>query len=207
MISFKKIVPAISYSLCIVALVGGIVFFHNRVRVLWKEEGERQVLLQKLPAETIQTSILKKQLDAALVRMKSIDATVPSEDGLVGVIVAISRAAIDAGISAQVPVVGAKIIDDDAPSDDLFSDVRIHIIASGDPAALAAFLYRVEHLPYLLRVVHLKIDTIQQSSVASFTGPTQNNPQDLVPVLGSSLQAELAIVTKKKDTVLIPPKP
>jgi len=195
----KKFIPLATYLLCTGVLLAGTIYAHTKVRTLSKDVTARQAILQQIPAETIQKSILKKELDTALSSMGLIDKTVPTEDGLVGVITAISQAAIVSGISAQLPVVGAKIISKDAPSEDIFSDVRIHIIASGDPATLSSFLYRVEHLPYIIRIVFFKIDTIQQSSIASFAGPVQPGQQNLIPVLGSSLEAELAIVTKKKN--------
>ncbi|MEK7499454.1 MAG: hypothetical protein AAB649_02515 [Patescibacteria group bacterium] len=204
----KQIVWISLYVLCVVLLLSGIIFFHSRVVVLWKDVTFRQMVLQNIPAETNQIVALRKELSSGRAIMKKISPTVPTEEGLVGVVAAISKAAIDSGIAAQVPVVTSSIVKDkkteDETSQDLFSDVRIQIVASGDPAALADFLYRVEHLPYILRFAFWKIDTIQQSSVIPFTGITREKPPNSEVVLKSSLNAEVSIVTRKKIIVSEP---
>lgn len=197
------------YVFCIALLLSGIMFFHTRVVALWKDVTFRQTVLQNIPIETDQTVFLRKELSSGLDTMKQISETVPTEDGLVGVVAAISTAAIDSGIAAQVPVVSTRVVGDvneeeDDTLQDLFSDVRIQIVASGDPSALAAFLYRVEHLPYILRVAHWKIDTIQQVSVVPFYGTRTQSTLDGNKALGSSLNAEVSIVTRKKIIVTEP---
>lgn len=205
MISLKKNIPLVIHGFILLAFLGGIIYAHMKVRTLLKDVAERQAILQDTPAETIRAVTMKKDLDRALIDMKSIYETIPTEDGLVDAIAAISGAAVASEISAQLPVVGAKILSPDEASDDLFSDVRIHVLASGDPAALASFLYRVEHLPFILRVVFFKIDTIQQSSIASYAGSVPSEASNFNRVLESSLEAEIAIVTKTTDTLTTSP--
>jgi Tfp pilus assembly protein PilO len=207
MTALKKNLPYIIHGVVVVSLLGGIVFLHMKVRTLWLDVATRQTVLQSIPDETAQTATMKKDLDQAQETMREVNTTIPTEDGLVDVIAAISQAAVAAQISAQLPVVGTKLVTEDEKSDDTFSDVRIHILASGNPAALASFLYKVEHLPYLLRVVFLKVDTIQQSSIASYA---ESIPQEIFNgkrVLQSSLEAEVAIVTRKKDILSASPTP
>lgn len=177
-------------------LIGALLYAHVTVRSLWSDVALRQALLRDVPARTSKTSALKKELDTALLSMESIHATIPPSDDLVAVVSAISSAAISSGISAQVPVVQttAKTVS----TTDIFSDVRIRVVASGTPGALASFLYKVEHLPYMLRVASWKIDTLQQTAVSSFTSDVPTGTIVATPPLGSSLEADIALVTRKK---------
>lgn len=188
------------YALVIILCIAGIFYAHTKVRSLWENVALRQALLQDVPARTTYTANLKKEFDATLVKMENIRATVPSSDGLVEVVSAISAAAVTSGISAQVPIVQENVpeTEDGATA---FSDVRIHVVASGSPAALASFLHRVEHLPYLLRVVSWKIDTTQQSAITSFTSAAPTDTPQVTSLRGSSFEADIAIVTRKEGAV------
>ncbi len=182
----------------VAVLFGCIAYVHILVSGLWEDVALRQEVLRDVPAQSSRTSALKKELDGALASLQLIHASIPPTDGLVGVVSAISAAAVSSGISAQVPVVQSNTPTDNPNPDGLFTDVRIHVVASGNPAALASFLHRVEHLPYLLRVVSFKIDTIQQTAITSFTSDAPASSVIPTPPLGSSLEADIAIVTRKK---------
>ncbi len=197
----KQIFRIVLYILAVGVLVALLVYAHIQVRLLWKEVALRQALLQDVPARMSHTATLKKELDTALLNMQGIHRAIPTRDGLVGVVSEISTAAVSAGISAQVPVVQEGVAGEAETPDAPFSDVRIHILASGDPAALASFLYKIEHLPYILRVVSWKIDTTAQTTVSSFTSTVPSDAPSVVSLPGSSFEADIAIVTKKKDIV------
>lgn len=197
----KQVFRIILYGVSSIVVVAALIYAHMQVLVLWKEVALRQALLLDVPARMSHTAFLKKELDAALIKMQKIHTAIPTRDGLVEVVSAISSAALASGISAQVPVVQAQSADAGEATDAPFSDVRIHVVASGDPAALASFLHRVEHLPYILRVVSWKIDTAAQTTVSSFTSTVPVDAPKVVSLPGSSFEADIAIVTKKKGIV------
>lgn len=194
----KQIFRISLYLVILCVLVAGLVWAHIYVRVAWKDAAFRQALLQDIPAQTSRTSALKKDLDSALASLQAIHVTIPQTDGLVEVVSAISAAAVSSGISAQVPVVQSNAPVQSPAPEGVFADVRIHVVASGNPAALASFLYRVEHLPYMLRVVSFKIDTTHQTAITSFSSEAPASSVQSPPLLGSSLEADIAIVTRKK---------
>lgn len=195
------------YIFIIILSVLCIVFVHVHVNALWREVAARQALLEDVPAQLNHTATLKKELETATREMKGMYAAIPTRDGLVAVISEISGVAVATGVSAQLPIVEASSASPTpVPSTSVspapynpFSDVRIRIVASGDVTALAAFLYRVEHLPYLLRIVSWKIDTLQQAAISSFASTVPNDGQAIpTPVLGTSLVAEVSIVVRQQ---------
>jgi hypothetical protein len=195
----KQIFRILIYCLIIGLFLAGIFLIHKRVIVMWRDVALRQAVLQDAPRQASQTAALKKDLDSALLKMQSINATIPTNDQLVDVISAISKVVTASGVSAQVPIVKENVEVENTESTDIFTDVHIYIVASGSPAALASFLYRIEHLPYVLHVVSWKIDTIQQAAVTSFTANGQTEAPGVAPQLGSSLEADIVVVTKKES--------
>ncbi len=185
--------------LCAGALVW---YIDTRFRVLREDVALQQKTLQDIPAQIVQTATLKKDFSALQESMKGIYTQTPTRDQLPQVIATISAVAADTGVSTQVPIVEEDIADasdaTDAASEDAFSDVHIRLVASGDPANLAAFLYRVEHLPYVLHFVSWSIDTTRQVAVSTYTAiaPEEAAGEASAP-RGSSLEANIIILTKK----------
>lgn len=191
----KQPIRIIVYVFIIILLVGGSVYVDTIVRSIWHDIAVRQAFLQDVQAQTSHTAVLKKKLDAATADMSKVNATIPRKDGLVEVVSLISAEAVASGIAAQVPVVEAAQVNPETTPDEGYSDVRIHIVASGQPAALASFLHRVEHLPYVLHVASWKIDTIQTASIAPFTNEAPAGEQ-APPATGSSLIADISLIIK-----------
>ncbi|HLC49197.1 MAG TPA: hypothetical protein VJI96_02320 [Candidatus Andersenbacteria bacterium] len=197
-------IRVIWYTLAIIFLMVTIGIVHTKVIVLWKEVARRQEVLQDVPAQERRTDALQKELDAATADMQVLYGSAPTREGLVDVIAAISQAAAISGISVQVPTVK---VNSTSPTpipktsvsplpQNTFSDVRIHIVGAGDIAALASFLYRVEHLPYILRIASWKIETMAQSSASSFVGTAPSDSKQVLPPVNSSLVADLVIVVR-----------
>lgn len=191
----KQMFTLLVYGICILGLLVAIVFAHRTVYSLWEEVARRQALLQDVPAQTSRTAVLKKDLDTALVSMEAINATVPNREELVGVVSAISAAALASGVSAQVPQVQPNIPASTASPDEQFAEVRIRVVASGRPSALALFLYKIEHLPYILHAAAWKIDTLTQTAVTSFSGTAPVDAPQASPAPGSSLEADITVLT------------
>ena len=191
----KQLVRITLYILGIGALFAVSIYAHTIVRSVWQDIAVRQALLHDVETQTSQTAILKKMLDAASADMAKVNATIPTRDGLVEVVSFISAEAVASGITAQVPIVEAAEVDPSATPDAVFADVRIHIVASGQPAALASFLHRVEHLPYIVRVVSWNIDAIKTASIVPFGSEVPAGEQ-VAPAAGSSLNADISLIIK-----------
>ena len=183
--------------------VGGLIWYIDvRFSVLREEVALQQKTLQDIPAQIAQTAMLKKDFSALQENMKGIYAQTPTRDQLPELIATISAVAVETGVAAQVPIVkedAAGASDkEDAESEDAFSDVRIHIVASGNPANLLAFLYRVEHLPYVLYFASWSIDTTRQVAVSTYTAIVPDEAaEEASASRGSSLEADIVILTKQ----------
>ncbi|MDA1168968.1 MAG: hypothetical protein O3A36_01360 [bacterium] len=193
----KQLFRILIYVFCLSLLVGGIVYVHIHVSVLWRDAELRLVQLLDVPAQTSHTTALKKRFDLASAEMDTIYAAIPTRDELVAVVAAISAEAIRSGISAQVPIVQTAKIPEEGTAPTRFEDVRIQIVASGQPAALALFLHRVEHLLYILHLASWKIDTMQKSSVTPFTSEVLSGEQ-VAPPLSTSLEASISLIIQNK---------
>ena len=184
--------------------IGGLIWYiDGRFRISREDIALQEQTLQDIPAQIAQTSMLERDFSALQEKMKEIYAQTPTRDQLPEAIATISAAAADAGVAMQVPIVGEDAVSPagtgDAESDDAFSDVRIHIVASGNPANIMAFLYRVEHLPYVLHFVSWSVDTTRQVAVSTHSGiaPEETGAQSSA-LRGSSLEADIIIVIRKK---------
>lgn len=191
----KQIIRIVFYVFGLSILVATSVYAHMQVRSLRHGIAAQQALVQDVQAQTSHITVLKKTFDTATSDMTKVNATIPRRDGLVDVVSLISAEAVNAGIAAQVPVVQAAKVNPGATPGDAFSDIRIHIIASGQPAALASFLHRVEHLPYILRIASWKIDTTQTTIITPFTSEVPDGAQ-AAPTTGSSLEADISLIIK-----------
>jgi Tfp pilus assembly protein PilO len=164
-----------------------------RVQEIRQGIAERHRVLEDAPAEGQRVTFLKRKLTEAESVFARVAALVPSRDGLVDVVTAISNAAKDSGVSVQIPQV--ELAAGDAP---LVEDVHLQIRGAGSPAALVAFLHRVEHLPYILRITSWTIDSTQQVTVNSFTGVAPPDARVTKESRGSSLMVNVMISTKKQ---------
>ncbi len=187
------------YVVLLGGLVGAIWYADTQVRALRERAAVAQRELQDVPRRTANSLTLKKELALLTEQMKTIYQGTPSTNQLPDVIANISALAASSGVSAQVPVVQESAGKEKEKAMDSFSDVRIHVAASGDPENLATFLYRIEHLPYVMRVVSWTIDTTRQVAISSFTGvaPPAPGGEEAAP-RGSSLEADIVIVTKNE---------
>lgn len=179
-----------------IACIAGIIFLYINVVQTWNDVAVRQQKLDAAPAETIEIAKMKKEFTAAQQTFSSLQKMTVQRDALPDVVTAIMKAGTDSGVVVQVPEVSQNTVKG-SPASDSLQDVRMHISASGSPAALIGFLYRLEQLPYLLYLASWNIDTTHQVSLSAFSGvaPTAT-PIPAAPE-GSSLETDIIISTMK----------
>ncbi len=191
------------YILVISISIVGIWVAHGEVRELWADTATKYSILQNIPAQASRTDFLEKDLESALSQMDDIRTAITTRDGLVDVISEITISAKRFGVSVQVPTVqeNSKSPSPSPAADDVsqesFSSIRIRVIGSGTPTALASYLHYIEHIPYILSIVSWKIDTTQQTSVASFSEIVPSS-ESVSTVTGSSLSAEIEILMQEE---------
>lgn len=185
----------IIYIFLIIGCIVGIAYAHMRVTSMRSDIAMRQQRIDAAPREMQETDRLKKELTSATDTVSELKHATVTRDGLPDVVSAISKSAVSVGVSAQVPQV-TQNTGKGSPATDPLDDVRIHISASGTPAALMGFLYTVEQLPYLLHIASWSIDTSHVVALNFFSSAPTNKPLPNAPQ-GSSLEADIVIAISK----------
>lgn len=175
-----------------VCIAGGIIL-RIQVRQLQTSIAERIAYIENVPAKQQRMKQLQEQLTSVQTDLKRLSGTLVSRDDLSGVIASISRAAQLSGVAVQIPQV-----ENTSESSGLLEDVRMQMNAVGSPSALIAFLYRVEHLPYVIRMASWTLDTTFQSSLQSFVGTVPPDSKGSKSSTGSALGLEVVISLKKQ---------
>lgn len=177
------------FMICIVILcVAAAVFLHIRVRDIRIHNAEQMRTLEDAPAQDHQTRMMQKELLNVEEKLKRISTIVVSQDELVDVVESISQTAQQSGVQVQVPEVQT-----DPTASGVVEDIRIRMNAVGSPAALTAFLYRLEHLPYLIRIASWSLNSAHISSMQSFVGIAPADKLASKTKSGSSLAVEAII--------------
>lgn len=179
------------YGLMICIAIGctaTLAFLHVRVRDVRSHIAEQMRALEDAPAKDQQSRMLQKELLNVEEKLKRISTIVVSQDELAGVVESISRTALQSGVQVQVPEVKT-----DPTASGVIEDIRIRMNAVGSPAALIQFIYRLEHLPYLIRIASWNLDSTHISSLQSFVGIAPSDKPASKPLSGSSLAVEMII--------------
>ena len=189
----KQIVRVAIVASITCACVGVSLFLHSRVLVLHDNIAQTTYALAIAPEQGQRERVLQKELITVEEKLKKVSSIVVSEDGLVDVVSSIVQAGQASGVVVQVPEVSSDPI-----ATGVLQDVHIRLNAVGSPSALVAFLYRLEHLPYLIRIDSWMLDATQQSSIRAFSGlaPSDKSIQESKP--GSVLAVEVGIATMKR---------
>lgn len=176
-------------TLCIATVCAlALVLLHVRVRDMRIHNSEQMRALEDAPAKDQQSRMVQKELLNIEEKLKRISTIVISQDELVGVVESISRIAQQSGVQVQVPEVQTN-----PTASGVVEDIRIRMNAVGSPAALVAFLYRLEHLPYLIRIASWNLDATHISQMQSFVGIAPADKSASKTKSGSSLAVETII--------------
>lgn len=191
----KQIVRVAIVSIIACACIGASLFLHALVRTLRESIAQITHALAIAPEQGHRERALQKELVTVEEKLKKVSSIVVSEDGLVDVVSSIVQVAKSSDVAVQVPEVAP-----DSKATGVLQDVHIRLNAVGSPSNLVAFLYRLEHLPYLVRIDSWMLDVTQQSSIRAFAGAapldaTQSNPESKS---GSVLAVEVSIATMKR---------
>ncbi len=182
------------FMVCVVCVcIVAVSMLHARIRELRISIAERIAYIEHAPAQQQRFMQSQEQLRAAQDKLKQISTIVVSQDDLSEVVKNISLAANSSGVTVQIPDVAS-----DAQSSGAFEDVRIRMNAVGSPAALVSFLYRLEHLPYVIRLSSWNLDTTYQSQLQSFVGLVPPDAKAPKPATGSALAVEAVISLMKQ---------
>lgn len=176
---------------CVCGIV--VVLLHVRIKEIRASIAEQMQYVENAPAQQQYAEQLAEQLAIAQTQADRLSQHVISQDKLVLVVESISRAAAQSGVSVQIPNV--QNADENSG---ILEDIRLRMNAVGSPANLIAFLYRVEHAPYLLNIASWNLDTTYQSTAKSFAGtippdPSGGKPKPRASVTGSALSVEAVI--------------
>ncbi|OGY31177.1 MAG: hypothetical protein A3C02_04025 [Candidatus Andersenbacteria bacterium RIFCSPHIGHO2_02_FULL_45_11] len=175
--------------LCIVASF----FLHMQVREIRDTLALSIRELEIAPTQESQARILKKELESIEQKLQQVSLITISQDEIVGVIDKILLAGKESGVSVQVPQVHAG-----TAKPGVLQDVRIRMNAIGSPSALVAFMYRLEHVPYIIRVASWNLDTTRQSAPGSFAANVPADTSKSKPPSGSLLAVEAIISILQK---------
>ncbi len=179
---------------CVVCVcVVAVSMLHVRIRELRISIAERIAYIEHAPAQQQRFMQSQEALHLAQEKLKRISDIVVSQDELSAVVKNISLAASASGVTVQIPDVTS-----DPQSTGTLDDVRIRMSAVGSPAALVAFLYRLEHLPYVIRLSSWNLDTTYQSQLQSFVGLVPPDAKAPKPATGSALAVEAVISLMKR---------
>ncbi len=198
----KQIVRVLIVVCVACACIGVSLFLHGRIRTLRDSIAKITHALAIAPEQGQRERVLQKELITVEEKLKKISSIVVSEDGLVDVVGSIVKAAQSSGVAVQVPEVSS-----DPTATGVLQDVYIRLNAVGSPSALVMFLYRLEHLPYLVKLSSWSLDTTQQSSLRAFArlapldaalpaGRQARSTPELKS--GSVLAVEIVIATMKR---------
>lgn len=176
-------------AVCIaIACVGASILLHTRVATLRTDIAYRLRLLEAAPLADQRSQELKKELQKAQDAMKKISPALVSRDNLVQVVNDVSSVAKASNVTVQIPEVQP-----DAEQEGVLQDVRVRMNAVGSPSNLVAFIYRLEHLPYLLRIVSWKLDVSSAASPQSFVGAVPPDSSASATTSGGTLLVDVIV--------------
>lgn len=180
----RLILTLAAYVFC----VGAIIFLHIHVRDLKDDVARNIRALEDAPAVHQQTRSIKKDLLDAEQKMKKISENLVSQDELVQVVDSIAQAGRLSGVLVQVPAVQS-----DPAASGVLEDIRIRMNVAGSSPALVAFIYRLEHLPYVIRIASFTLDASRVSNIQSFSGVAPSDPTRPKISSGGSLTVDAII--------------
>lgn len=133
-----------------------------------------QHLADQLPAQRAVNVVIANDLAKYQSDIATAARVVIGRDDLVKVVSALEAAAEDNRVAITIPLVTEhkKVNAEGQPVEGSGPtlDARLQIIATGDPVRLLQFAYAAEHLPYLVALVSLQLETIapdNQNSLAA----------------------------------------
>lgn len=164
------------------------ILLHVRIDTVRDGIAQRIQTLASVPTEDQQARMLKKDLLDMNENIKKMSSIVITRDQLVEVVDAITLIARQSSVTVQVPEVQS-----DVGSVGILEDVHLHMNAVGSPSGLISFLYRLEHLPYMIHLSSWSVDVTRQSALQPFVGVAPFDKNKPKPQSGSTLTVDAVI--------------
>lgn len=159
--------------------------------------------LENIPQELLRQEGLASDLKKQDVRLQELEKLLPSREAIGDVVAVIENVAQKNGVKVIVPDVKEEIRygRDNKPiaQTGRYQDVRLVIQGYGDPHRLLAFLYEVEHLPYVLKVPAWEVTTDYRVVPAALT--VSAPPDTLLPEQPAGLLEANVILTITRNPV------
>lgn len=130
------------------------------------------LVLERRPEEQISFASVQAEINRRQDDFETVRSLIVERNDLGEVIGSIERVAGTSNVLVSLPEVEERQLVDESgtivPPSGPIQEVRISIVASGDPRDLLDFIYRVENLPYLVWFEGWRLDTEKQVTQNTF---------------------------------------
>ena len=192
--SLKKVIwQRLGEAVLLVLLVAGMVWLWGDVRRLRDEVGAARQTFIELPQKVQQQDVLAKELHDRQHDIDRIEAFVVERDQIAEVVNTLESVARTHQVNVRIAdIEEEKLVDSQGntlESSGPISDVRITLVAFGDPAQLTSFLHAVEYMPYLLSIPEWRINgtsvSLPQGTLSQV--PSQEPPGSSTPSVAARI--------------------
>lgn len=145
------------------ALVVGLWFGWQELRQIRQGITQSQQMVENMPQQQLAQDDLASELKKQDARLRQLEKLLPPREAVGDVVAAIEGLEKKHGVRIIVPDVKEEIRygrdNKPIPQTGPYLDIRLVVQGYGDPERLLAFIYDVEHLPYLLKIPTWEVTT------------------------------------------------
>lgn len=185
--------------LLVLALLTGAGYGWQFVQGKRNEVIASRLTLERRPALRSHYASQEAELRRRQDEITQIQSLVISRDNVGQVVGEIERTAGSAGATLQIPKVEEKFVQDEKgqpilPAGPLF-DVRIKLVANGQPKQLLNLLYAIEHMPYLLYLESWDLTSVRPEGPDTLEGSAADSEAAF-----GQLNASVVVAVWKDDS-------
>jgi hypothetical protein len=168
----KSVIIWIIYTTILALLVGGVVYAHRVVSGVKQEVDMQHRILDRSPTDVLYAATIRSQFAAHASRLDTIRQYVIKQEQIVEAVSTIENEGVRHRVAVRVPTIQEEESEEATTSSDVLKNIRLDVVATGDPIQLMRFLHSIEHAPYLLHVRSWHLNT-----AATTTTPQEGEEQ------------------------------
>lgn len=158
--------------------------------------------LVRLPAVTVREGALKAEIEKRALDVQRIRAFIVGKEQLAQVVSEIENIGRDVGITVSIPTVEEKEVLDEngnvVPPSGPLLDVRLKIVAIGNPKRLLSFLHTIEHMQRLTYFESWRLDASEATARNQATA-LQRGGEDIPLSERALLTADMIVAVSREE--------